>query len=140
VGRKDSIMSTAVLPERITLRRTKGFRLPEDAVRVVRPGRWGNPFSYERAHDPRWDWIVVWCGLGMGFGRPRPEDWNSIECADWSETQRELVSAFDRWITDPDQADLAEIVRERLRGKPLACWCKQDEPCHADVLLRIANE
>ena len=26
-----------------------------------------------------------------------------------------------------------------LRGKNLACWCKPDEACHADVLLRLAN-
>ena len=26
-----------------------------------------------------------------------------------------------------------------LRGKNLACWCKLDEPCHADVLLKLAN-
>jgi hypothetical protein len=33
---------------------------------------------------------------------------------------------------------LAEIRRE-LRGKNLACWCPLDQPCHADVLLRLAN-
>lgn len=27
-----------------------------------------------------------------------------------------------------------------LRGKNLACWCKLGEPCHADVLLELANE
>lgn len=27
-----------------------------------------------------------------------------------------------------------------LRGKNLACWCPQDQPCHADILLEIANE
>lgn len=27
-----------------------------------------------------------------------------------------------------------------LRGKDLACWCAPDQPCHADVLLRLANE
>jgi hypothetical protein len=26
-----------------------------------------------------------------------------------------------------------------LAGKDLACWCKPDAPCHADVLLRLAN-
>lgn len=26
-----------------------------------------------------------------------------------------------------------------LRGKNLACWCPLDKPCHADVLLEIAN-
>lgn len=28
---------------------------------------------------------------------------------------------------------------ELLRGKDLACWCPLDEPCHADVLLELAN-
>mgnify|MGYP001564058662 CR=1 FL=1 len=28
---------------------------------------------------------------------------------------------------------------EELRGKNLACWCPLDLPCHADVLLEIAN-
>ena len=26
-----------------------------------------------------------------------------------------------------------------LRGKNLACFCSLDEPCHADVLLELAN-
>lgn len=26
-----------------------------------------------------------------------------------------------------------------LRGRNLACWCKLSEPCHADVLLALAN-
>ena len=30
-------------------------------------------------------------------------------------------------------------IRHCLRGKDLACWCALDQPCHADVLLRIAN-
>ncbi|MDP2647730.1 MAG: DUF4326 domain-containing protein [Candidatus Yanofskybacteria bacterium] len=28
---------------------------------------------------------------------------------------------------------------EDLRGKNLACWCKLSDPCHADILLRLAN-
>ena len=32
----------------------------------------------------------------------------------------------------------AEIQRE-LRGKNLACWCALAQPCHADVLLELAN-
>ena len=31
-------------------------------------------------------------------------------------------------------------VRSELKGKDLACWCPLDQPCHADVLLQIANE
>lgn len=29
---------------------------------------------------------------------------------------------------------------EELRGKNLACWCKEGEPCHADILLSWANK
>jgi len=27
----------------------------------------------------------------------------------------------------------------QLRGKNLACWCDDKGPCHADVLLELAN-
>lgn len=30
-------------------------------------------------------------------------------------------------------------IRNRLRGRDLACWCPLDQPCHADVLLHMAN-
>ena len=42
---------------------------------------------------------------------------------------RKMITA---WNPTPDE--LAE-----LRGKNLACWCPLNEPCHADVLLEIAN-
>lgn len=33
---------------------------------------------------------------------------------------------------------VADVVRD-LAGRDLACWCPLDQPCHADVLLEIAN-
>lgn len=36
--------------------------------------------------------------------------------------------------------DLIAAARTELRGKPLACWCPLTVPCHADVLIEIANE
>lgn len=42
---------------------------------------------------------------------------------------------------------LVELTKQRnrapraeLRGKNLACFCPLDQPCHADVLLEIANK
>jgi hypothetical protein len=35
---------------------------------------------------------------------------------------------------------LIERARHELAGLDLACWCPLDEPCHADVLLEIANQ
>jgi hypothetical protein len=33
-----------------------------------------------------------------------------------------------------------EDVKRELPGRDLACYCPLDEPCHADVLLAVANE
>ncbi len=30
-------------------------------------------------------------------------------------------------------------VQGQVRGRDVACYCPLDEPCHADVLLEIAN-
>lgn len=34
--------------------------------------------------------------------------------------------------------DLIQAARAELAGRDLACWCRSG-PCHADVLLQIAN-
>ena len=52
-----------------------------------------------------------------------------------------LVGHFSRYINGTQQGlALAERVRAELRGKNLACWCSLDGPCHADVLLEVANQ
>ncbi|MDX0563337.1 DUF4326 domain-containing protein [Sinorhizobium medicae] len=46
---------------------------------------------------------------------------------------------------DPDIAALERTRRfvaenvDELRGKNLACWCRPSVPCHADVLIAVAN-
>ena len=37
------------------------------------------------------------------------------------------------------RASVAGRNLTELRGKDLACWCPLDQPCHADVLLDLAN-
>jgi hypothetical protein len=44
---------------------------------------------------------------------------------------------YERWLLANDEL-LAQLPG--LRGRRLACYCKLDEPCHADVLARLANE
>lgn len=49
-------------------------------------------------------------------------------------TRDEAVAEF--------EAELSQLSAnhfEAMRGKNLACWCKLNERCHADVLLRLAN-
>jgi hypothetical protein len=55
-------------------------------------------------------------------------------------TADQAVAAFREWLgTDPAGIALRKKARKELRGKNLACWCKLDAPCHADVLLRVSN-
>ena len=52
-------------------------------------------------------------------------------------TRGKSVKLYEQWVLD---GDWPAVIRRRLRGKNLACWCSLAQPCHADVLLRIANE
>ena len=100
-------------PQRITLSRAKGWKMPPDTVKVTRPGPWGNPFTV----------------------RPGVKD--SPRCVP---TAEDAVACYREMFNYPGET--ADWLREHLpelRGKNLACWCKPGEPCHADVLLEIAN-
>jgi len=37
------------------------------------------------------------------------------------------------------QSGFVDQARARLAGCDLACWCAPGVPCHADVLLVVAN-
>lgn len=100
-----------VTPQRIQLRRTKGWRKPSDAVVVARPGRWGNPFR---------------------IGAPHPDHGAPM-------TRAETIELFRHHVSPGGPGELAPNQLAVLRGHDLACWCRLDEPCHADVLLELAN-
>lgn len=107
------------MPERIQRKRTKGWRMPEGAVYVGRPSYWGNPFGPD-------EFSVV----AITDGVPWDLQWRP-----WA------VAEYRRWLEDPGDSGYARRVEAviQLGGKDLACWCPLDQPCHADVLLEIAN-
>lgn len=105
----------AEIPKRITLSRAKGWKMPPNTVRVCRPGVWGNPFR-------------------------AGEDGTAAECV--AKYRTAMLSAIKSGDTHPRHPPMpfgVPLYFGPLRGKNLACWCKQGEPCHADVLLEIAN-
>jgi hypothetical protein len=50
--------------------------------------------------------------------------------------REEAVARYRAYIAD---SPLAEEAKRELRGKHLSCWCSLDGPCHADILIEIAN-
>jgi len=59
----------------------------------------------------------------------------------WGNYAGATADDYRRWFAEMSNADRAlffDKLRD-LRGKDLACWCRLDQPCHADVLLELAN-
>ncbi len=101
-------------PQRIQLRRTNGWRMPPDTVKVDRSTRWGNPFRVDA-------------------------DTTAAACVE--RYARLLSGEHDAEFSEAERA-LGQRIRTQLphlAGKDLACWCPLHAPCHADVLLRLAN-
>jgi uncharacterized protein DUF4326 len=53
------------------------------------------------------------------------------------EANAAAVERYRTWLLD--RPDLVAQARAELAGRDLACWCPAELPCHADVLLAIAN-
>lgn len=118
-------------PVRVQLRRTKGWRMPPNTVSVARPGRWGNPHWVNRWRDLA-TCIALFRNTVQGCWSPSaakdlPDAWAEASYED-----------HHRWLKRLGGHPL-ELVGPELSGKNLACWCKIGTPCHADVLLELAN-
>lgn len=97
-------------PRRIQRQRMKGWRMPPNTVCVTRPGKWGNPFVVGLTYQTVAAGEIIVEDAAHAVRLHRPIAWCQAE----------------------------EIKRE-LKGKNLACWCRLDQPCHADELIEIAN-
>lgn len=122
-------------PQRIQLRRTKGWRMPENTVRCCRPGPWGNPFKLIEGRTGLGDkcWTVEGPPGSLFVGYPHRTQLLARQNA---------VGCYSANVACA-RGFRARICRE-LAGKNLACWCPlpaegQPDHCHAAFLLEIAN-
>lgn len=137
------------MADRITLSRATGWRMLENTVKVDRTTRWGNPFDLRPS-------VHCWTAVAYGFrGDPagrqaasvalfrawikagKPASTGSCGLSAVVDGEEQSMS-FAPAIEAPAPPTVEEI-RAHLRGKNLACWCPPGCPCHADVLLEIAN-
>ena len=115
-------------PQRMQLSRKAGFNLQAASLAlnglpaklITRPGRWGNPFTID--------------GTASQYG------------LDHAAAQAKAVELCDQWLRgtldpalSPGAPPSRDVIRAELQGHNLACWCKAGTPCHADVLIELAN-
>lgn len=111
-------------PVRLQLSRKKGFDLQTTsralnglpAVNVARPTKYGNPFVVG-ADGNREDCVRLYKFMVAGYF--------CVTCKPEIAEQREYRKRLQRNL-------------RHLKGRNLACWCR-GEPCHASVLLELAN-
>lgn len=148
-------------PQRIQRKRTKGWRKPTGAIYVGRGSKWGSPFAIGHAqvrtpaisgeaweHEGR---SGKTSGEKHAFFHPSPEGeplpitWHQVEDA----TAEQCVQMYRERLTGRDMVHIAyrhtssmDVLlaqTSELAGHDLMCWCPLDQPCHADVLLELAN-
>jgi hypothetical protein len=103
-------------PRRIQRQRTRGWRMPPNTVYVGRRTMWANPYFID-ADCQHLSWFRADLELERGAERAPTVANSRLSALFWRMARR---------LSD-------------LRGKHLACWCRLDQPCHADVLLELAN-
>lgn len=99
--------------KRIQRKRTKGWRMPPNTVYVGRPSVFSNPFKVTAYRS------LVECV--QRFRSMMKGEYDN--CAQYRIKRLAIMESL-----------------HRIKGKDLCCWCPLDQPCHADVLLEIANE
>lgn len=131
------------MPKRIHIKYTKGWRLPEGAVIVDRPGVWGSPLKV----------VGHLIYIAVPVGRRPYNHWAPLCDGD----AEKMVRIFRYIITGKMDADeygielkmftvlvdyfkyFAMLDWGQLQGHDLACRCDLSLPCHVDVLLEYAN-
>lgn len=166
-----------MIPIRIQRRRTKGFRLPPEAICISRPGKWSNPFKLkdamnEAAKDLKrmieeniiqrpvitikdlpkekveeFKKILYEYLSGKGRrhaipirGLPEP---TVISLADTSwlpYANAILLWKYEKWLREMIRANPKKYDLDIFTYSKIACWCKVDEPCHGDVIIKLYRE
>ncbi len=125
-------------PIRLQLSRRKGFRLQElslglnglEAVKVTRPGVFGNPFTAKAARE-------------IGYLRNTPGPLDNLFLRDsFAQWVGYKYAGPTPWMGDESDATLERLKANlsRLKNKNLACFCKPGDPCHADILIAMCEE
>jgi hypothetical protein len=118
-------------PVRVQLSRAKGWRMPPNTVKVDRSTRHGNPYLVERHSGEVWSQSE---GFRRGWWSVRRLGGERWFYRSFLTQHDALTMSIEQFRTEAGVLDVSA-----LRGKNLACWCALDAPCHADVLLELAN-
>ena len=110
-----------------------------------RGSKWGNPFRVVKLYDGKWGvkvddpelFGILAQNCHAAYSSKQDAQLDAVKCyeAMWLPYTRG-GSLKDLLITEEN----IRYIQKELKNKNLSCWCGLDEPCHADWLLKLANE
>ena len=117
-------------PIRVQRKRTKGWKMPVNTKSVTRPGKFGNPYKIGE-----WN---VWAVVDLKTGKSLKDILIEKNGENKYHSVEDTLLAFREKIKH--SSAFKRIIKRELIGKNLACFCPLSSPCHADILLEVANE
>lgn len=107
--------------KRIQRKRTKGFKMPENCKYVGRPGKWGNPFLIGELTPEQAVKRYQRCILN-----------NTMAYYYFFELEATIQFNRFKWMR--------ENLEQLRKYDSLACFCPLNEPCHADILIKLLSK
>lgn len=91
------------------------------------------PIRVQRKRTKGWKMPAntVYVGRPTKYGNPYQVSSNA--------TDEFIKKQIDKYEQSMGMMLKQDAIKE-LKGKNLACFCPLDKPCHADVILKIANQ
>lgn len=137
-------------PRRVQMTRHRPWRCDHpDAVIVARPTIWGNPWHPSRPGKRnavgKLDALNTRYLLDVPLTAAQVVAWYAAWLDGYAlhaDARPALLTKQGRRAMWDELAERREAIwgaMDTLRGRDLACWCPLDQPCHADVLLDLAN-
>lgn len=127
----------AMKPERIQLSRKKGWRMPPNTVKVARPGKWGNEFRIGDTMQ-RFSKEKICETFKVRDNAHAVELFRERMRLAFEQHPKIMRGALDE-LRGRNVACWCRLCPSHAEGKPLGVVCSACDPCHADVLLEIAN-
>jgi len=69
----------------------------------------------------------------------RPSKWGNPFIIGWDGTREEVIAKYVEYLMGTEHTTGLLLDIHELKGKDLVCFCAP-LPCHADILLELANK
>lgn len=125
------MMNPEKIPKRIQRKRIKGWTMPTGACYIGRPTIFGNPYDIQ----------IYGTDLSLKlFAKTARGFWDPLLLSDKDEDfYAKAYNDHHKWLKRIGRHPV-ETIRHHLKGKDLACFCREGASCHGDTLIEIANE